>query len=317
MNPLVLAGCVGLASFFTLNALASGGIAAWWQWRRPRPLDADHLLLVKLAPALGSLALTLCVVVPPFLRPEPAHAHDGAGPLLLALSAAGALVLAAAVQRVAGALVITRRLRRGWLAASSALPAADAGVPARLVEVPYPLVGVIGIARPMMVVSRMVQEGCADDELRLIAAHERAHLRACDNLKRLLIDGCPDVLRHTAAGRALDAAWAAAVEDAADDAAAGADRGARMTLARALLRVARMAVGAPPAARPTTALVDAAGVARRVRRLAESGPRPLPSRLGLYLTLGGVATALALASIHDGFLLLTHATAEMVVEVGK
>ncbi len=153
--------------------------------------------------------------------------------------------------------------------------------------------------------------GCSTDEVQLITDHERAHLRAHDNLKRSLIDGCPDVLRWTATGRDIAAAWSAAAEDAADDAATAGGTARASRWRSVLLRVARMAIGDSPAPQFASALVGLTGVERRVRRLADACPLPRASRVGLRLALGGAIATIGGAAGNTEFLALTYATAEL------
>lgn len=317
MTPTVLAGLVGLASYFAISSVLALAISLWWRIERPAVADANRLLALRLLPAGGGGLLTLLLVVPAFLHFEPAHDGERAGPLLWLLSAGGAFVLAGGLTRIVRAVVHTRRLRLRWLQSASALRPFDGRTPAHLIDVPYPVVAIVGILRPILVVSRDVAGECSDDEVRLIAAHERAHLRARDNLKRLLIDGCPDLLRWTRTGRDISRAWAACAEDAADDAAAGGDRRARIRLASVLLRVARMTVDGSPAPRLASALVGLSGVERRVRRLAESAPLPRASRAGFYLTIAAAAVTMAVAAGNPSVLWLTYATAELVVGFGR
>jgi len=317
MTPLLLASLVGLASFFALSSFVAACVSAWWRIARPSTMDANRLLALRLLPVAAGLLLTGCVVTPAFLRFEPAGDAEQAGPVLLLLGAAGVLVLAAGAVRMLGAVLLTRRLRQRWLASASGVRPLDGATPARLIDVPYPLVAIVGILRPVLVVSRTVAGTCSEDEVQLIAAHERAHLRARDNLKRLIIDGCPDVMRWTRTGREIAAAWSASAEDAADDAATGGDRHARIALAAVLLRVARMAVSGSPAPRFASALVGLSGVERRVRRLAEASPQPPGSHVGLYITCGLFAIALASAATSPQLLAITYNAAELIVGLGR
>lgn len=317
MTPLSLAVLVGVASYFAIGTLLAAGVAGWWRFARPATLDADRLLALRLLPAAGGFLLTAFLVAPAFLRFEPAHDGERPGPVLLLLGAAGAMVVLAGLIRIARAVVLTRRLRRRWLESASALALPGAGTPAHLIDVPYPVVAIIGILRPALVVSRTVAGGCSPDEVRLIAAHERAHLGAHDNLKRLLIDGCPDVLRWTATGRDVARAWSAAAEDAADDVATGGDRRARIALAAVLVRVARMAIGGSPAPQFASALVGLTGVERRVRRLAEVRPAPRASRIALGVAVGAAIATIAGAAGNHDLLVLTYSTAELLVGLGR
>jgi beta-lactamase regulating signal transducer with metallopeptidase domain len=276
--------------------------------------------------------VTVGLVTPAFLRFEPARDGEQAGPVLLLLGAAGFSMLLAGAVCVARAVLLTRRLRRHWLASASTLPSLTAEMPTHLIDVPYPLVAIVGILRPVLVVSGKVAGGCSADEVRLIAAHERAHLHARDNLKRLIIDGCPDLLRWTRTGRDIAEAWAASAEDAADDAATHGDRHTRIALAGVLLRVARMAVtgspapfgvaqGSPEHSRRApglaSALVDPDSVERRVRRLAEGSSRPSSHR-GIFYVVGvALAVALTTAATNHQLLAATYAAAELLVGLGR
>lgn len=318
MSAPLLAGLVALASYFTISTGLSAVVLACWRVARPLLTDANVLFALRLLPSIGGLLLTACLVAPAFLRFEPDHDGEQPGPLLLALSAAGLAMLAAGVRHIARAIVLTRRLRLRWLSTASALPSLDGRTPAHLIDVAFPVVAIIGIFRPVLVVSTKVAGGCSSDEVELIAAHERAHLRAGDNLKRLLVDGCPDILRWTATGRELSGAWAAAAEDEADDAATGGDRRARIAMASVLLRVARMAIGQSPSAQLASALVGINGVERRVRRLAEtSGPPSSSARALLYAACGAAALVVAAAASNHDVLYLTYSAAEHVVGFGR
>jgi beta-lactamase regulating signal transducer with metallopeptidase domain len=315
MTPAMLAILVGLASFFACSTLLAAIVALWW---RVRPVaDVDRLFALRMLPAVGGLLLTLGIVAPAFVRFEPPHEGEQAGPMLLVLAACGAFAIAAGLVRATRAIVRTHELRRRWLSESSAMPAFDGAMPAHLIDVPYPVVAIIGIRRPVLVISQRVTGGCSADEVQLIAAHERAHLRARDNMKRLLIDGCPDVLRWTSTGDAIASAWAASAEDAADDAATRGDRRARIALASVLVRVARMAVGNAPAPQLVSALVGLAGVERRVRRLAGTVPSARAPRLTLRVAIGAAIAGIIAAAQSDELLSVTHSAAEIVVALGR
>lgn len=315
MSPALLALFVGLASYSACSTLLAGVVALWW---RVRPVqDVDSVFALRMLPVAGGLLLTLGLVAPAFVRFEPPHDGELAGPVLQILAAGGAFVLGAGLARMARAVLRTRQLQRRWLTESSALPAFDGGTPTHLIDVPYPVVAVIGIRRPVLVISQRVTGGCSADEVELITAHEHAHLRARDNLKRLLIDSCPDVLRWTSTGRAIAAVWAASAEDAADDAATEGDRRARIALASVLLRVARMAVAGAPAPQMVSSLIGVAGVERRVRRLAGAMPSPRAPRLTLRVGVSAAVAAILGAAQNDELLAVTHRAAELIVSLGR
>src|SRR5205823_5089341 len=96
-----------------------------------------------------------------------------------------------------------------------------------------------------------------------------AHVSARDNLKRLLIRACPDVF---GAPCALDRAWTAAAEEAADARAAAERPAARLDLAQALIHVARLAVPEVPAL--VSAFYLGGSIDARVRRLVDLPAEP-------------------------------------------
>jgi beta-lactamase regulating signal transducer with metallopeptidase domain len=108
--------------------------------------------------------------------------------------------------------------------------------------------------------------------------HECAHVSARDNVKRLLIRACPDVAGPPVV---LERAWAAAAEEAADAVAARLSPAARLDLAQALIRVARLAVPqTPPLA---SAFYLGGSIESRVRRLADPMPESPMPRWSRYL----------------------------------
>src|SRR5690606_35484392 len=114
------------------------------------------------------------------------------------------------------------------------------GVRFWLVETDYPVAAVNGIFGSDLVVSTRIFSECTPGEVEAVLRHEQAHVRRRDNLVRAAMLGLPSPLALVAAGREMQAAWSAAVEESADDAAAGAEPAARAALASALVRVAKM-----------------------------------------------------------------------------
>jgi len=210
------------------------------------------------------------VVLPAFLLYEPAHELEQPGPLLVALA-------------MIALLSVGDGLRRGWraCAATQALYAncrhADrrlltAGKTVEVVDVPEPIVAVIGGRRPRIIASQDVLNTLSQEELHHVVAHEAAHVLARDNLKLLLLIVCPDVLAWLPDGARMAARWRAAVEFEADERAVGADRHGRIALASALIKVARLVTHAerPFAALSMSIAVD--DVEGRVRRLLSPSP---------------------------------------------
>jgi hypothetical protein len=270
---------------------------------RVRP---DDLLFLRFAPVLiASLVISL-LILPAFLLFEPRGRTETAGLPILALAALGAALVITAIRRVVRALRATRTLTREWLGRARPLLRSGLKVPAFVVDVPYPLVAATGSIRPRLFVSECVLRVCGEAELDAIFAHEAGHVAAWDNLRRLLLRACPDTLRGNGTERALERAWSAAAEAAAD--AFALDHGVdAVDLAASLIAVAR--AGRPPAlAAIASAFVEEDDVERRVRRALGQplpGQAPVWARLlrpaAAILVLGVMALAVipgSLARIH-------------------
>jgi Zn-dependent protease with chaperone function len=271
---MVMAAIYGLASVL----LSIVVVCAWRAGLDRTRLPSGALLVLRLLPSVGALFLTLTVVLPAFLIYERAHDVEPVGPWLVVL-----VILALAT--------VGHGILRGWRACRAAaallrnLGPGDrcsvmVGQDVDVVQVPEPMVAVVGAWRPRIVAASSVRAACSDEEFRLVVAHEAAHLAAHDNLKLLLLLVSPDALAWMPAGDAVIARWRAAAELEADARASGPDRRKRIALASALIKVARLANTGrrcPLLAMP----IAADDVAGRVRRLLAppSTPRkPLHQR---------------------------------------
>jgi hypothetical protein len=272
---------------------------------------SNDLLAVRLVPVAGAALLALTVVLPAFLIYEPAHELEEVGPLLVAL-----VLLALAT---VGAGVV--RGWRAWLAARALLrhcgPAdrwpVAAGPKVELVDIPEPIVAVVGGWRPRIIAARRVLGACSPEEFREVIAHEAAHLSTRDNLKLLLLIVSPDVLAWLPSGTTLAERWRAAAELEADERATGPDPGRRLALASALLKVARLSTRAdspPPALSMPVACDDVAG---RVRQLLAPWRRPARSN-AIRILLASTSLLPLLAVPLYG---LVHRFIEVLVAFGR
>jgi Zn-dependent protease with chaperone function len=279
--------------------------------RRPGA-PAGTLLLLRCGPSLFAAVVTVGVVVPAYLAFEPRTAEVPGRPLV-GLAGLGAALLALGAHRCARALRATRALRAHWRDAET-VRVPECPLPAAVAAHPFPIVAVVGVRSPRLLVARDVLEALTPAELAAAARHEMAHVAARDNLKALLLRGLPDPLGLMPAGRHLEAAWRAAVEEEADTALGTPGSRPALDLAAALVKVARLAPAHSTVPLPTPALHDGGPLTRRVRALAGAAGAS-PSGRGT-VTLGTMlllAPALALASpsalrgVHDLIELLVRA----------
>ena len=296
---------VALAAFAWAGLL--GTMLAAWLWRRSsagRPLDrAGRLLRIRLIP-IGAAGAASALAIVSFLLFEPRTAHESTGWILSGLAVLTCVLFArAAVHGVA--VVRTTRLAIGtWMAGAEPIDIADVDVPAFAITSPFPVVAVVGLWRPRLVIARSVLEVCSADEVRAIGRHERHHLDRRDNLRRAVLALAPDVLGLLPVSRRLLRAWHEATEEAADDFAKRASDRGGVTLAGALLKVARLApAGSFATALPASALYRGENLERRVHRLLlpesdaiePSGPS---GRIALLMTGALVLCALTLDRMH-------------------
>jgi hypothetical protein len=268
---------VALASWAAANTLASLVVCVWWRWASGRvggmvPAPRSRTLFAaRIAPVVCA-TLMAGISAAAFHRFEPRGLNEAPGWLLsLAATTALVLVFAAAVGCVR-VMLATRRLRQTCERTAISVEVEGSTIPALRVECDFPIVAVIGTVRPRLFIARQVLEACDRAEVASIIAHEASHHARFDNLRRLIIESCPDLLRFTKVGAELAAAWGSAIEEVADDEAVFAQR-APVDLASALVRVARLAAN-PPRVLPAIALFTGGNIERRVKRLIRDHGEP-------------------------------------------
>ncbi len=279
---------------------------------RSRPGDnastrAGVLFLRGIVPTGGAVAIAFGLVVPAFVTFEPPHDGERVGLPLMLLAALGAVQILTVAIRCAAMLRRSRRITTNWRRGARVLPKGDWGLRAYAIDTGFPVVAVSGFVRPTLFVDRRVIAACSPGELAAIAAHERAHVRAWDNARRLLLGMC------TGAASAAAAAWREAAEHAADTRAAESASRA-VDLASALLKVARLAPASSFDATALSTIHDGGVLEARIHHLLAQGPAPRTSHPGgvVFWMTGGVAMSLA-ALNWTSLLSFVHAIVENAV----
>ena len=316
---------LALAAFLVVNVLLSLAVAltagAIQRALASVPLRprAGVLLGLRLFPAAAATFVSAGLVVPAYLLLEPAEAGEAVTlPLALMASAALALMVAGMV-RGARSLSATARLVRAWEAEAEPITVGGTivrAVPVSRVRDGAPVFALVGWRRPRIYVSSGVLETLTPAEIQAAVDHERAHLGAGDNLKRLLIRSAPDVLGLCAASRAIEEAWGQTAEALADDDASAGRPQVALALAASLVKVARLSP--PPAVDlPMSALHDGGDVEARVRRLLGSAGHALgrPAAHATSAAALGVLAAAALVAVSGWALPAVHTVLEAAVRV--
>jgi Zn-dependent protease with chaperone function len=273
---------MSLACFFLVHvtlAIAMSWLAPWVLVlaKRVKPsFAARFLLAARLFPSLAAFWVVFVVCVPSYLwlEPEATVEQVGLGCLVAALLSVASCGLT--VGRVLHAIVLSMRFARYCRKLGCETRLAGENTRVWIIEGAAGLFAQAGIIHPRLVISRGVLEKLTRAELEAALRHERAHRTSRDNLKRLLLLLVPDVLparfRFLTGLKSLERGWAQFTEWAADDRAVAGDASRAVSLAGALVRVARM--DAPREASPlmTSLVADGRDLEARVDRLLGAAP---------------------------------------------
>jgi beta-lactamase regulating signal transducer with metallopeptidase domain len=295
---------LGASWFVAINVTAT--VVAWALARAigERRCSADVLLGVRLMPAAVSSFFVAAMFLPVHWRLEPVNSSERFGAVIGVLALVGLGLLVRSLLRAFRILrtdmqleAMTRRL------------ATPRGIAFEVTGLSG--VSLAGILRPKILIGSRAFATLTPAELDVAIAHEVAHQRALDNLKRFLICCAPDVFGWLPAARRLEQRWEAETECQADARAVRGDDGRAVTLASALVKVARLARGGAIDPSPAWSAFHVPTLLEtRVRRLVD-GYGPAPRALAtLWGTVAAAAVALPAAT---WFLDLSH-TLHLVTE---
>jgi Zn-dependent protease with chaperone function len=279
-----------LGCFYLIHALfaiAANLLAPWilaLAQRRNSSSAARLLLAARLFPPAAAILAVAGICVPSYLWLEPQTGLEQVGLGCLAVAFLGAVSWLIAAKRGLRAIVFSIRYARQCLVH---------GTPG--------VFALAGILRPRVLISRDVFRQLSHAELAVALRHERAHAASRDNLKRLLLLLAPDVLpfRILPGLGTLENAWMRFTEWSADDRAVDGDPRRAVSLAGALVRVARMRAPAEMSPLATSLVASAGDLEARVNRLLNPAPRAQnsPQVPPAFLAAAGISLGCLLAAI--------------------
>lgn len=236
--------CLCFASFFLVHAAL--GVTAWIATQSATRIGesmrsrsgARFLLTLRLLPVTLAVFAVLAFCIPSYLWLETNEATERVGLACCAMALLGAVVCASSLIRSVRALWLSLRhsmgyQREGWRAHSTSLPVT-------VVNSDAPVLALTGLVRPRITVSRGVLQTLSQEELEAALAHEHAHHKSGDNWKRLALLLAPDIFPFSQAFARLNRSWAKLIEWAADDDATAGDARRSVSLASALVHIARL-----------------------------------------------------------------------------
>ena len=267
-----------LAVFFVSHTVLLAGVLALAPWARQRAsrmqarTAAALLLGLRVLPGLAALLIATLVCAPSYLVFEPIQGAERVGTTCLLLAVAGGLVWLRTLTHAAGVLWRTWRNTSAWRRLGRVTESESGATSFLAVPSTLPLFATIGLWRPRFVVSSELLAILPQDELAAALRHERAHSESADNWKRLLVlmmPGAPPLVNGL---EVLESGWVHFSEQAADDRAVGGDQGNAVTLAAALVRVARAGLTPPMRGLVSSLISEQPQLSARVERLLNGAP---------------------------------------------
>jgi Zn-dependent protease with chaperone function len=294
--------CLCFACFFLTNAAL--GLAARVCSRvstcltaRMKASTAAHLLLaLRLLPGALAVFVVAGLCIPSYLWLEPDGTRERVGIICTVLGLLGVTTWTSTLGRVGRALVDSMRFNRLCGQETREIYIAGKKFCASVVGTDAPLLAMAGMVRPRLIVSRGVLEALSLEELDAALRHENAHRLSGDNCKRFLVLLAPDILPFLRGFGALEQTWAKLAEWAADDEATGGDKQRALSLAGALVRVARMGAGPRLSFLHTSLVAGDEDFSARVQRLLRPELLARHARWPIW-SLGGLFLAACLAGL--------------------
>jgi hypothetical protein len=295
--------CLCLAAFFLVH-LALGAMVSLLSPLATRQAErlgarraAQFLLALRLFPVSMSLLVVAGLCAPSYLLLEPAATREEVGFGCLAAALFSLVCIAMAAVRCVRAARRSLGYVRYCQMVGRQTHLAGEDTPVWIVEGSAPFLVLAGIANPRLIISRPVVNALPPLQLAAALRHEEAHRISRDNFKRLLLVLCPDLLPQWRGFGGLERAWSRVTEWAADDYAVAGDSSRSLSLASALVSVARM--GACPQTAPlvTSLLADNQDLADRVERLLRETPAEAVEERGAQYALIGSALCVAAVAL--------------------
>jgi Zn-dependent protease with chaperone function len=315
--------CICFASFFLILVVFGGiiNIAARGAIRSAgsmKPRFASRFLFALRMMPLGLAAFAVFgLCIPSYLWLEPNSGWEQVGWPCLALALLGVAACFESFARVMLAALRSLRFGKACRKVGRQTVLGRDSMPATIVPQSAPLLAVAGIFRPRLIVSADVLQALSPEELDAALRHERAHGIWRDNFKRLLFLAAPRGLVFSKGLGAIERQWSKFAEWAADDFAAAGDSQKALSLAEALVRIARLGTFAPQPA-IVSSFVEGSDLSERVDRLLRVAPSPERFSVRLRVLMGGFtlvpAFFLAAAILWPASLSAVHFLLERLID---
>jgi Zn-dependent protease with chaperone function len=297
---------VHAASWLVVRALSSTAVRVA---ETMKPRGSSRLLFaLRMAPAAVTLFLVLGFCVPSYVWLEPDISGERVGLACLVAAALG--VVGWTVSLLRGLVSVVRTQRYIRRCESGMHETSHAAAELVVVSQTTAVMAVAGVLHPRLLVSQNVMNSLSQEQREAAFRHEAAHGTSRDNLKRLLFLLTPDMVPFAGRFSKLEEGWARFTEWAADDEAVDGDQSRALSLASALVQVAKLGVPATPSYLLSSLVDSDRDLATRVDRLLrepEYAVKPMAPLVAttrnIALVVGGVAVTMlfwpeSLGSVH-------------------
>jgi hypothetical protein len=262
---------------------------------KPR-MAARFLFALRSAPMVVSAFLVAGFCIPSYVWWEPDIAGERVGWICLASALLGISVCAVSLVRSGASIVQTERYLRRWRRESETADGSVESADMLVVQDCAAIMAVAGVTHPRLVVSQRVMEALSEEQRAVAIRHETAHRSSRDNLKKLAFLLMPDAVPFCRGLGQIERAWARFIEWSADDEAVDGSQERALSLATALVRVAKLGVQSAPPYLLSSLMSRDDDLAARVDRLLREpvyAERPLQPMAAIpcntVLILGWVA----------------------------
>lgn len=265
--------CLCFAAFFLVHAASA--ILVWICAPAARRV-AEHskpgfaarfLFVFRMFPLALTLFLVVGFCIPSYLWLEPRSIGEEVGYACLTAALLGAFGWTLSLLRVGFSLLRTSRYMSSCERSGEEIALEGESSPVLVVKHKAPVMAVAGLLRPKLIVSDNVLHKLTPEQREAALRHEQAHRASRDNLKRFLYLVAPDAFPFVSGFKGIERQWARYTEWAADDHAVNGDSVRALSLAAALVSVAKLGKAHHPSYVLSSLVAEDEDLAVRVDRL--------------------------------------------------
>jgi Zn-dependent protease with chaperone function len=320
LNYFLRLVCLCFAAFFLVHTavgmlvVLTTGTAVRAVRGMPSRRAERLLFILRLLPLALAIFMVLGVCVPSYLWLETEVSGEEVGALCLVAAILACAQFAFSLTRGLRAAARTRRHARVWELAAQVSQLPGVAAPVWILDTRPPVLALAGVFHSQVVISRPVIQTLTSQQLAAALRHEEAHRRSHDNLKRLCLMLSPTLVPGMNAFTPLERAWARFSEWAADDEAVAGSPESSLSLAAALVRVARLGGKLSPPPLTAAFLGDTAELSERVDRLLSPPvPASVPRRNPLAVSCAAALCLAALCLLNPASLASAHRLLENLI----